>query len=283
MTALQQRVRPVGPVGPVRAWRGRGRDHQRFIPGGNLWWLRVTSVVLALGTWEAVGQQMNPLFLPPPSRVVSAMADSFSADLLPAIWSSLGTFALGYSLSAVLGIPIGMAMGRSRVVEHTLDTFVYSLYVVPTVAFVPLLVLWLGFGLTSKLIIVISVAIFPIIINCYVGARDVSASYVEVGRASVASRRKVFFSIVVPATLPFILAGLRLSIARALTGMVVAELFTAIGGLGGLLMIYSNQLRTDRAFGPVIVLMTMGIGFTALLRFAETRVVAWKETERAQR
>ena len=274
MTALRQRVAPAGAAGPVRLGRtlaGEDRLH----------WLRVVSVVFALTAWELVGRSMNPLFLPPPSRIVAGMVDSIGGDLLPAVWSSLGTFSLGYTISAVLGIPIGMAMGRSRLVEHTLDTFVYALYVVPTVAFVPLLVLWLGFGLVSKLIIVISVAVFPIIVNCYVGAHDVSTAYVEIGRASVATRAKIFFSVVVPATLPFILAGLRLSIARALTGMVVAELFTAIGGLGGLLMIYSNQLRTDLAFGPVIVLMTMGIGFTALLRAIETRVVAWKVTERA--
>jgi NitT/TauT family transport system permease protein len=274
MTALRQRVAPAGAATPVRLGRtlaGEDRLH----------WLRVVSVVFALTAWELVGRSMNPLFLPPPSRIVAGMVDSIGGDLLPAIWSSLGTFSLGYTISALLGIPIGMAMGRSRLVEHTLDTFVYALYVVPTVAFVPLLVLWLGFGLVSKLIIVISVAIFPIIVNCYVGAHDVSTAYVEIGRASVATRAKIFFSVVVPATLPFILAGLRLSIARALTGMVVAELFTAIGGLGGLLMIYSNQLRTDLAFGPVIVLMTMGIGFTALLRAIETRVVAWKVTERA--
>jgi NitT/TauT family transport system permease protein len=274
MTALRQRVAPAGAATPVRLGRtlaGEDRLH----------WLRVVSVVFALTAWELVGRSMNPLFLPPPSRIVAGMVDSIGGDLLPAIWSSLGTFSLGYTISAVLGIPIGMAMGRSRLVEHTLDTFVYALYVVPTVAFVPLLVLWLGFGLVSKLIIVISVAVFPIIVNCYVGARDVSTAYVEIGRAAVATRAKIFFSVVVPATLPFILAGLRLSIARALTGMVVAELFTAIGGLGGLLMIYSNQLRTDLAFGPVIVLMTMGIGFTALLRAIETRVVAWKVTERA--
>jgi NitT/TauT family transport system permease protein len=278
VTALEQRTGPTGLAGLARR-----RVRREVAHGGTLWWVRVSSVVFALTAWELVGRSVNPLFLPPPSRVVEGMIESFGVELVPAIWSSLGTFLLGYGLSAVLGIPIGMAMGRSRLVEHTLDTFVYSLYVVPTVAFVPLLVLWMGFGLTSKLIIVISVAIFPIIINCFVGAREVSVSLLEVGRAAVADRRKVFFSIVMPATLPFILAGLRLSIARALTGMVVAELFTAIGGLGGLLMIYSNQLRTDLAFGPVIVLMTMGIGFTAMLRLIEIRVVAWKETERAQR
>jgi len=278
MTAARQRPGPTG-----LAELGRRRARRELVSSGTLWWVRVGSVLLALSVWELVGRSVNPLFLPPPSRVVAGMVESFGPELSPAIGSSLGTFLLGYGLSALIGIPVGLAMGRSRLVEHSLDTFVYALYVVPTVAFVPLLVLWLGFGLTAKIIIVISVAVFPIIINCFVGAKEVSVSLLEVGRASMAGRRKIFLSIVMPATLPFILAGLRLSIARALTGMVVAELFTAIGGLGGLLMIYSNQLRTDLAFGPVIVLMAMGIGFTALLRFIETRVVAWKETERAQK
>jgi ABC-type nitrate/sulfonate/bicarbonate transport system permease component len=245
------------------------------------WLVRIVSVVAFLTVWEIVGRQVSPLFLPAPSAILEGMADSVATGELPrAAGVSVATFAAGFLISAVLGVPIGLAMGRSRVVEHTLDSFVYALYVVPTMAFVPLLVLWFGIGTLSKLIIVVSVAIFPIIINTYVGSKNIGPSMVDIGRSVSAGRWKNFVSIIVPASLPFILAGLRLAIGRALTGVVVAELFTAISGLGGLLMTYSNQLRTQLAFGAVVVLMVLGIGFTALLRFVESRVVAWKETER---
>jgi len=262
----------------VRDRRQRARRPAR---ARTRWLVRGGSVVVFLVVWEIVGAQVSPLFLPTPTAILEGMADGFASGELPrAAGVSLSTFAVGFLISAVIGVPVGLAMGRSRVVEHVLDSFVYALYVVPTMAFVPLLVLWFGIGTTSKLIIVVSVAVFPIIINTYVGSKNVGPSMVDIGRSMSAGRWKNFTSIVVPASLPFILAGLRLAIGRALTGVVVAELFTAISGLGGLLMTYSNQLRTQLAFGPVVILMVMGIGFTALLRFVESRVVAWKETER---
>lgn len=261
------------------------RTRQRRLPRpGRTWvrWLvRSTSVVVFITVWEIVGNQVSPLFLPTPSAILEGMADGIAdGELTRAAGVSLATFLEGFLLSGLIGVPVGLAMGRSRTVEHALDSFVYALYVVPTMAFVPLLVLWFGTGNTSKLIIVVSTAVFPIIINTYVGSKNVGPSMLDIGRSMSASRWKNFVSIVVPASLPFILAGLRLAIGRALTGVVVAELFTAISGLGGLLVTYSNQLRTQLAFGPVVVLMVMGIGFTALLRFVESRVVAWKETER---
>lgn len=274
MTSTQIMTRPTRPARPLRRSRKPGGI-------GLLLVIRVVSVAVVLAVWEYIGNQVSPLFLPSPSTILAGMADSFATGELPkAAATSIETFAIGYVISAVIGVPIGLAMGRSRVVEHALDSFVYALYVVPTMAFVPLLVLWFGIGTVSKLIIVVSVAVFPIIVNTYVGAKNVGPSMVDIGRSVSAGRWKNFVSIVVPASLPFIMAGLRLSIARALSGVVVGELFTAISGLGGLLMTYSNQLRTPLAFGPVVVLMVLGIGFTSLLRFVESRVVAWKETER---
>lgn len=276
MTATYHETRSNRPAAPPRALARPRLSHTQ-----KQWIIRVVSVVLVITVWELVARRVSPLFLPTPSRIVEGMAESLaSGELTSAIGVSLTTFATGFAASALVGVPIGLLMGRSRLAEHALDSFVYALYVVPTMAFVPLLVLWLGIGDTSKVIIVVSVAAFPIIINTYIGTKNVDTALVEVGRSMSAGRTKNFVSIVVPAALPFVLAGLRLAIGRALTGLVVAELFTAIGGLGGLLMIYSNQLRTDLAFGPVVVLMAMGIGFTALLRFVESRVVAWKETER---
>ncbi|MGH3758317.1 ABC transporter permease [Actinophytocola sp.] len=274
MTATYPVTRPGQRTPAVRRSRRPGSAQVR-------WVVRIVSVTLVLGVWEVVGRQVSPLFLPSPSHILEGMVDSVVSGELPrAAGSSLGTFAIGFLISAVLGVPIGLAMGRSRVVEHTLDSFVYALYVVPTMAFVPLLVLWFGNGTVSKLIIVVSVATFPIIINTYVGAKNIGPSMMDIGRSVSAGPWKNFVSIVVPGSLPFILAGLRLAIGRALSGVVVGELFTAISGLGGLLMTYSNQLRTQLAFGPVVVLMILGISFTALLRFVESRVVAWKETER---
>lgn len=263
MTSTQIMTRPTRPARPLRRSRKPGGI-------GLLLVIRVVSVAVVLAVWEYIGNQVSPLFLPSPSTILAGMADSFATGELPkAAATSIETFAIGYVISAVIGVPIGLAMGRSRVVEHALDSFVYALYVVPTMAFVPLLVLWFGIGTVSKLIIVVSVAVFPIIVNTYVGAKNVGPSMVDIGRSVSAGRWKNFVSIVVPASLPFIMAGLRLSIARALSGVVVGELFTAISGLGGLLMTYSNQLRTPLAFGPVVVLMVLGIGFTSLLRFVE--------------
>ena len=143
----------------------------------------------------------------------------------------------------------------------------------PNVALIPLLILWFGLGLLSKIVIIFLAGFFPIIVNTYAGVRNVGRGLVEVALAEGASEAQVFTKIVVPASLPFITTGVRLAMGRAVVAMVVAELFTALSGLGGAIMNYGNAFKTDKLFVIIIVLALLGVGLTESVRGWKARAV----------
>jgi NitT/TauT family transport system permease protein len=151
-------------------------------------------------------------------------------------------------------------------------TFLYS---IPSVALVPLIVLWAGFETSAKIIILFQFAYFPVVINTYQGVKNVDARLIEVGRAFRCSERQLWGHIVLPAALPFIVTGIRLAVGRGLIGMVLADLYTAISGIGYLIVRSASTYRVDKMFVPVVVLGLLGIGLTALLRLTERRLAPW--------
>ncbi len=248
----------------------------------NPWAVRLTVVAIFLVFWELGARQMNPIFMAAPTAIVGAFVDMLrSGELLKALASSAQALVAGYVLAAIVGIPVGLLMGRYRIVEYALDVFVNAFYAIPLVAFIPLIMLWVGLGLMAKIVVVFLLAVFPILINTYIGVRNVSRDLVELGEAFCASEREIFTKIVIPDTVPFIMAGLRLAIGRALIGMVVAEFFTALSGLGAIIVTSANFFRTDKLFVPILVLAVLGIGLTELVGWLERRVAPWKESQRA--
>jgi NitT/TauT family transport system permease protein len=244
--------------------------------------VRGISVLVGLVLWEVFGRQVNPIFMSYPSAIAVAAADLVrSGELLAAFLSSIQSLLLGYGIAAALGIPLGLFLGRYRLVEYALDIYVSALYATPLVALIPLVILWFGLGVKAKIFIVFILSVFPILINTYVGVRNVSRSLIEVGVAFCAKEAEIFTKIVLPATVPFIMAGLRLGIGRAIIGMVVAEFFTSVQGLGAVIINSANFFQTARMFVPILVLMGLGVGTTALLERLEHRIAPWKQTERA--
>jgi NitT/TauT family transport system permease protein len=163
--------------------------------------------------------------------------------------------------------------------EAATDWLVNALYATPLVAVIPLVTLWFGLGASAKLFIIVILAVFPILINTAAGVRDVPATLIDVGTAFAANERQIFTKIILPAAVPFMMTGLRLGVGRAIIGMVVAEFFTAITGLGALIVKYGNQYDTASMFVPIFLLMLLGVGLTLLLRRAETAVAPWRKTE----
>lgn len=241
----------------------------------------VTTGAFLLG-WELYGRSLNPIFLSYPTAVAGAFVELIlNGQLLRATIESLSALAIGFGVSIVSGIAIGLLMGRFRTVYHGLDPFVTALYNTPSVALIPLIQLWFGLGLQAKVVIVILSAFFPIVINTFAGVRNTSRGMVDVVRAFGASEQQVMTKVVLPAAVPFIMAGLRLAVGRAVIGIVVAEFFTALSGLGGLIIVFSNSFATAKLFVPVITLVVLGLLLTAAARALEARFATWKETERA--
>jgi NitT/TauT family transport system permease protein len=249
-------------------------DHLSFVRGA--------SVVAVLSLWEIFGRQVNPLFLSYPSAIARAFVQLLETrEFERQALGSLQVFAVGLIAALILGIALGLLMGRYRLAEYLLDPYVYALDATPRVALIPLLLLWFGLGTSSKIAIVFLSGLFPVLMNTFAGVRTVSAQLVDIGRAYGAREGKIFTKIILPAALPFVMAGIRLAVGRALIGIITAEMFTAVTGLGALLIRYSSALATDKFFVPVILLALIGVVLSGGVEKLQKRLAPWKETERA--
>ncbi len=259
---------------PPRRAGFRLTDHPRLVQGA------VAAALLV--TWELYGRSLNPIMLSYPTAVVGAFFGLVrDGELLRALVQSLEPLATGFFLSLVAGVAVGLLMGRSKLCYEALDPFLTALYATPTVALIPLIMLWFGFGFSAKVVIIFLSCFFAIVINTYAGVRNVSRATVDVVRAYGANSRQIMFKVVLPSALPFVMAGIRVAIGRGVIGMVVAEFFTALTGLGALIVVFSNAFATAKLFVPVLVLSFLGVGLTTLAGWTERRLAPWKETERA--
>jgi NitT/TauT family transport system permease protein len=242
---------------------------------------RYGSLALILAVWEAIGPSIDPFFFSYPSALAVAFWETaITGELIGYTAESLQILVYGMILSIIVGIPVGTLMARSRRVDWTLDMYINALYATPMVALVPLLVLWLGIDLEAKVTVVFLFGFFPILINTYQGVKEVDPALLEVARSFNSSERDVWRDVLLPYAVPYIAAGIRLAIGRALVGMIIAEFYTAISGLGYMIVRYAHVFKMDRTLVPVILLAAMGVGLTAALKYVERRVAPWSHDRR---
>jgi ABC-type nitrate/sulfonate/bicarbonate transport system permease component len=245
-----------------------------------IWIIRLCSVVFVIGAWEILGRQVDPLFMSYPSAVAVAGAHLIeSGELITALMSSLRSLLLAFVLASIIGISLGLLIGRYRSVEAATDWLVNALYATPLIAVIPLVILWFGLGNAAKLFIVTILAVFPVLINTIAGVRNVPPTLIDVGAAFAAREDQIFLKIILPSALPYMMTGLRLGIGRAIIGMVAAEFFTAITGLGALIVKYGNQYDTASMFVPIFVLMFLGVTLSIAVRHLEQWIAPWRYTE----
>ncbi len=238
--------------------------------------IRVLSIVVGVIAWELYGRRVHSTIFTYPSAIGRAFVELVaSGELFFYMKSSIIVLTLGFLVAILVGVPLGILIGRRAVIEHALDPYVNALYATPTVALIPVIVLWLGFQTLAKVVLVFLFCLFPILINTYQGVKSTDPRLVEVARSFCAREWGLWRDLILPSAIPFILAGIRLSIGRGLVGMVVAEFYTTITGLGYMIVQYANTFRTDRLFVPIVVLMVMGMGLTSMLRYLEHRVAPW--------
>ncbi|MBI3435050.1 MAG: ABC transporter permease [Proteobacteria bacterium] len=238
--------------------------------------IRVVSVTLVLALWEAVGNRIDPVLFTKPSLVALAAIDMVGGgELWAYLAPSLVVLGIGLSLAAVIGIATGLLLARFWIADVALGVYITFLYSIPSVALVPLIVMWAGYEITAKVVILFLFAFFPMAINTYQGVKNVDAKLIEVGRAFRCSEWQLWTNIVLPGALPFIVTGLRLAVGRGLIGMVLADLYTAISGVGYLIVRTASTFQVDRMFVPIVTLGLLGVTLTALLRFMELRVAPW--------
>lgn len=241
------------------------------------WTLRLASVAVIGVAWQVYGSQ-NPLLLSDPAAVAGAFADMVSDGTLgQGLTASLEVLGIGFGSGAVAGVLIGLVAGRSEVAAAVLEVPVNALYAVPAVALIPVIVLWFGFAVTTKAIVVLLFVVFPVLINTMRGVREVDPDLVEVARSFSSSERRMWIDLILPSALPYIVTGLRLAVGRALIGVIVAEYYTSLSGLGNLIATNASNFQTARMFVPVVVIAALGVILTALLELAERRLAQWRK------
>ena len=241
------------------------------------WMITVASVAVLLIVWEIFGRRINPVFGSYPSAIAVAFWELVvTGQLWSALYDSLRPFVIGYVLAIVIGVPLGLFIGGFRAAEAALGLYITAGYAMPLVALVPLLILWLGLGFAVKVAVIFLMSLFPICINTWLGVTAVPKTLIEVGKSFVAPDTVILRRIILPATLPYIMAGIRLAVGRAVVGMVIAEFFTTISGLGAVIINSANNFDTATMFVPIIILMVMAIGLNWLIGFVERWVAPWQ-------
>jgi ABC-type nitrate/sulfonate/bicarbonate transport system permease component len=240
---------------------------------------RLVAVAVALGLWQALAGSglVSPLFFSSPGAVAGKIAELAASG---ALWRHLATSgqeaAVGFALAVAVGLPIGVLMGRVRLVRDVLEPFVVAKYSAPTVAFLPLLIIWLGIGAWSKIALVFLGAVFVVIVNAEAGAASVDRRLVETARAFTASEWQVVTKVVLPWSIPFLLAGLRLAVGRVLIMVVVAEMYASTGGLGYLVFQGVATYDATTVFAGAAVLAAIGVVLNQALRALERRAAPWR-------
>jgi len=238
----------------------------------------VLSVVGGLVLWEIAGRYLvkNKLFLATPLQALSKIGTTLATgELQHHAWVSTQEFLIGFIVACLAGILIGLIIARSEYIAYALNPWVSGIYATPIVAIAPLFILWFGIGIWSKVAAVVSLVVFPVIINTEVGIRSADRQLIEMVRAFGATPTQVFWKVSLPAATPFILAGLRLGVGRGLIGVVVGELFGARAGLGFMIVQASEVFDMPLLFAGILVLAAAGIVMTAGFRSLERHLVPW--------
>jgi NitT/TauT family transport system permease protein len=244
--------------------------------------LGTLTIVLLLVIWELLPhfvplQPGTRLFFTVPSRIFATLWQMFATGI---IWAPLGVsaaaFAIGLGLAIAAGLPLGILLGRSATLNAMFDPFVTALNATPRLVFLPLLMLWLGIGLWSKVAVVFLGALFPLLINTHEGVRNADKLLINVVRSFGANRWDVARLVVIPNALPFIVVGLRLAIGRAILGVVVAEFFGAQDGLGVVMVRAASSFNVDVVFAGLVVFAALSLAMTGLVKILEDRMSRWR-------
>ncbi len=242
------------------------------------------TVVLALLIWYVYAAVVNdPYSLASPADTLYwfnqlAYNPGVNQLLVSGLQLTMTAIFEGFAIAAVIGIPIGFLMGRYVVVDYFLDPWVNAWYSIPAVAFVPLTMNFFGESYTATMLVAFLIAVFSIIINVYTGVKNVSASLVEPAMSFGASQTQMMSKVILPASLPDVMVGLRLGISRAIDGVIIAEMIFTVGGFGGIIFDAADKLELGLAVACIMILALISITLNEIMKYLTRRVVAWKES-----
>lgn len=236
------------------------------------------AALVVFGSWELYGQLGNAVLMPPISAVLVGLFDiTFGGPLPAALFSSLQLLFVGFATALIFGTLLGILIGRYQLANRVFGPFLNAMYATPDIALLPLILLWFGFGMTGRVVVVFLAAFFPIMINTYAGVRDAPRDLLEVASSfGVDSEPGRLRRVILPAALPLIMAGYRLGIGRAVVGMAVAEVYLRLGGIGTLIVQYGAAFRTDLLIAAILPLPVLGVVLTKVFERIENRFQYWR-------
>ena len=240
------------------------------------WPLYTLSLICGLILWELIAAQFSKVVLSPPTAVARHLyAHTVNLELPRLLWASLGHTALGYLLALAAAVPLGFLMGRSARVFAMFDPILNALYCIPTIAFVPFLVIWFGLFFPARTALVFIMCVFDILVTVSAGARNVERNLIDVGRAFGAGRWFLFRKVLLPASLPFLFTALRIGLVRAVIAMITAELFFAAVNLGKYMQAAQNRFDSAGLLAVLTILAIVGLVAQEGLKALEARLLPW--------
>jgi ABC-type nitrate/sulfonate/bicarbonate transport system permease component len=241
--------------------------------------LGIASVALTLAAWEGAARLgwTNPFFTSSPGAIAARLAQQMrSGELQQNAGVSVAEFAAGYGAAVVAGVTGGVLAARFPVIEYVLDPFLWFLYSAPLIAFYPLFVIWFGLGTRMVIAVTFLLSVTQITLSTLSGIRNVDAGLLRAARSFGATERDLLWKVTIPASVPAVVAGLRLAIGRALTGVIVTELFGATAGLGFSIAYYGGLLKTTEMLSSLVVIVVLGVLSTQALSAAEAYFDSWR-------
>ena len=230
-----------------------------------------------MAAWEVFARRTNPVLFPSPWSVVTAYGVLMSSgELWPAFLTTMQTLAIGFAFSVIVGVLVGIVLGRVPIVADVLEPYIDAVYATPRVVLTPLIILWWGIGDTGRLVLVFIGTVIPIVLNTAIGVRNARPDLVEVGKSFGASESQLVRHVILPGSMPYLMAGMRIAVGRALVGVVIAEIFLDLTGLGGLVQTKSAYFRVDEMIAVVIVLAIIGTALMWGVGKIESRFSSWR-------
>ena len=243
--------------------------------------LGIVGVIAVLATWQILAsfRVIDPAFSSSPVGTAQALFGMVGqGEVWAAVGGTLASFGTGLGISVVFGIPIGLILGRTPVLRELVDPWINILYSVPYVVFLPIIIFWFGIDMTSRVVLVVWSAALPLLISVIGAARNLDRNYLNVATVFTSSPLYTLRTVVFPATLPYVLSGIRLAVGRGLVGAIVAELFLGSVGLGNLVQVQTSNFQMDAAMGTITIIAIIAIAINKAIVSVERRFAYWADS-----
>ncbi|MEO6626778.1 MAG: ABC transporter permease [Burkholderiaceae bacterium] len=272
----------LSPAAATIAMAPRVRPRQSFYRRNTGLVLGTVTVIVVMILWELIWQsgRISPLFFSGPSAVAKRFVHELvEGNLLSDIAYSGRNFLVGFALACLVAIPLGVLLGWYRFFRMLVDPFLNAFYATPRIAFIPLIIIWFGIGMWSKVFIIFLAVLFPVLINTIAGVKNLDPDLLKAARAYCALDRQIFVTIALPSSVPFILAGVRQGVAHGLIGVIVGEIFAGNEGIGFMIAYAGQTFATDLLLCGVLITATAGMLITAIADRIQRHFSKWRPRE----